>query len=403
MTAAAQQIRRFAPANLAGLGVLIAAIVFLWSWELVGHSSYAHRGSSDVGFYQVFASEIADGKVPYRDFAVEYPPGALVAFAAPITVVHPSRAHSYDVWFARAMGALGLLCMLLGTFVRRAALPLFVVAVSPLAVGSLALTRFDLWPATLTLAAIAALVNDRHRLGWAALAAAFAAKLYPIVLVPLAIAWTVRRRGGAELRASAAVGAAVAAAAFVPFAIVAPRGLWDSLWGQVSRPLEIESLAASYVKAFGHPHIVGTHGALAVSGHGVLAALSTVTEIVVLVALWTAFARGNPERDRLVRFAAASICTFIAFGKVLSPQYLIWLVPLVPLVRGARGLAASALLAVAIGCTDVVWYGAHRFDDYAFSSDWAWLVLTRNLILVAIVGVLAVPARFRSRAPSELD
>ena len=69
-----------------------------------------------------------------------------------------------------------------------------------------------------------------------------------------------------------------------------------------------------------------------------------LAQAAALVALWIAFARGPATRERLIRYAAACICAFVAFDKVLSPQYLLWLIPVVPLVRGsarARGDRAS--------------------------------------------------------------
>ena len=38
----------------------------------------------DVGRYHDFATLIDGGKLPYRDFYFEYPPGALPAFLAPL-------------------------------------------------------------------------------------------------------------------------------------------------------------------------------------------------------------------------------------------------------------------------------------------------------------------------------
>jgi peptidoglycan biosynthesis protein MviN/MurJ (putative lipid II flippase) len=131
--------------------------------------------------------------------------------------------------------------------------------------------------------------------------------------------------------------------------------------------------------------------------------VSSVIEVGILCFLWVGFARGRATPERFVRYSAATVCTFVAFDKVLSPQYLIWLVVLVPLVRGSRGALSLALLIAALLCTDFVWYSSHRFDDYAFSRDWAWLVLTRNLLLVVLVVVLAAPStvvRASSRKPS---
>ena len=75
---------------------------------------------------------------------------------------------------------------------------------------------------------------DRDRLGWGLLGAAVAAKLWPLVLVPLALVWSARR---GRLPAALA-GLVVVAAVFLPFAVLAPHGLWVSVRGQLSRPLE---------------------------------------------------------------------------------------------------------------------------------------------------------------------
>ena len=87
--------------------------------------------------------------------------------------------------------------------------------------------------------------------------------------------------------------------------------------------------------------MISSHGSQNISGHGAVAAFFACCSSPTLVALWIAFARGPATGDRLVRYSAAAVCAFIAFGKVLSPQFLLWLIPLVPLVRGRRGLAAT--------------------------------------------------------------
>jgi uncharacterized membrane protein len=283
------------------------------------------------------------------------------------------------------MALCGVLLVAVVASIRPAAA--FYVALGPLLVGSLILSRFDLWPALLATASLALLVRGRHRWGWALLGAAVAAKLWPLVLVPLALAWSIRR--GRPLAPLA--GAAVVVAVTLPFAIVSPGGLWDSVSGQASRPLQVESLGAAFVTTFSHPEIVTSHGSQNIVGHHALGSAFAVLQLLVLVALWIAFARGPATSERLLRYAAACTCAFIVFGKVLSPQYLIWLLPLVPLVRGRRGLAATALLTVALVLTQV-WF-PQRYFDYALEFRNAGVVLTRDLVLVALLAVLAWPLR----------
>jgi hypothetical protein len=142
-----------------------------------------------------------------------------------------------------------------------------------------------------------------------------------------------------------------------------------------------------------------SHGSqnLAGSGPDTLAVVQTVLQATALIVTWVWFAHGPVTRERLVRASAAAVCGFVAFSKVLSPQFLIWLVPLVPLVRGRRGLAASALLAVALVLTQL-WFPFRYWDLVLhFRTFPSWLVLLRDVTLVALFAVLSWPFGPRPR------
>jgi hypothetical protein len=100
-----------------------------------------------------------------------------------------------------------------------------------------------------------------------------------------------------------------------------------------------------------------------------------------------------------VHSSAAAVCAFVAFGKVLSPQFLIWLIPVVPLVRGRRGLWASALLLAALLLTQI-WFPFRYFRlSLDFEAGLSWVLLARDLALVALAVLLAWPSHIRRRPP----
>ena len=361
----------------------VAAGLFLACFGLVHTWFWAHGELVDWPTYQSYGSAIVDHhRVPYRDFSVEYPPGALPVF------VLPAYFGDYANALEWLMAACGVALVAVLAFIRREAA--YYAALAPVLVGSLILSRFDLWPALLLVAALAALLGGRDGLGWAFLGAAVAAKLWPLVVVPPAFLWSMRRgRGRAVL-----MGAVVVAIVFVPFALIAPHGLWHSLSSQASRPLQVESLGAAFLTTFGHPHVVTTHGSQNVAGHGALGAVLSALGALAVVGAWSAFARGPVTRDRFVRYAVAAVCGFVAFDKVLSPQYLLWLIPLVPLVRGRRGVGATGLLTFACVLTQV-WF-PQRYFAYADSFELAWVVLLRDVVLVAVFASLVTPRRERA-------
>lgn len=382
-----------------------AVAVFLVSWELLHHGFYARNEIVDTPVYERYGEAMTQGEVPYRDFSVEYPPAALPVFLLP--ALGEGDSNDFEDRFERLMAALGVACVLLVAVVASATwAPLFFAA-APLALGSVMLTRFDLWPATLTVAAIALLVGGRFRLGFGTLGLATAAKLYPALLVPIGFAHVWRLRGRREALICAGAFLAVLLAVVVPFAVIAPGDVWDSFWGQAGRPLQIESLGAGLLLASHHLFgldltMESSHGSQNLVGGGAdaLAVTSTLVQAAALVAIWLWYARGPAERGRLLAASAAAVCAFVAFGKVLSPQFLIWLIPLVPLIGGRRGLVACGLVAAALVLTQL-WF-PFRYWDLALGFDTAasWLVLVRDLVLVALTLMLITRVRpERARSP----
>jgi hypothetical protein len=389
------------------VAVGLAIALFVGAWVALHRGFYRHRQIIDTRIYQRYGDAMADRQVPYRDFGLEYPPAALPVF------VIPSLLRSQDGNLARyrdgfeaemlVCGVLALAFMLsillqLEAGPVRLTLALGLAAASPLLLGSVVLSRFDFWLAALTAGALAALVSGRSRLGLGGLGLAFAAKLYPAVLLPVALTWVWRRRGRREAVVCAGVFAAVALACFLPFLVIAPHGVWDALTRQTSRPLQIETLGAGLLLVAHQVAGVGltmrsSHGSQNLVGTGpdALAALQTVVQLAAVAAVSVWFARGPADRERFVRASAAAVCAFVALGKVLSPQFLIWLIPLVPLVRGRRGLAAGGLLAGALVLTQL-WFPFHYWElVFHFRALPSWLVLARDLVLVALLGVLVWP------------
>ena len=390
-----------------------AIALFVVAWTLLHVGFYRHKQVIDTPVYQRYGNAIADGKVPYRDFAVEYPPGALPMFALP-GLAEPGKNQRVSAGFRRAFetlmwmcGAAALLAMAVVLRVlRRSDLNVWAAlcfaAIAPLLLGSVILSRFDLWPAAICVAALAALVSNRLRLGHVLLGLGITAKLFAVVLVPLGVAYVWKRAGGREALTCLAFLAGVVAAVFLPFVVLSPVGVWDSLSVQLSRPLQVESFGASLLLV-GH-HVFGfglvgetSHGSQNVAGSaaGVFAVATTVLQVGVLGWIWTSFARGRGDGEALVRSTAAALCAFVALGKVLSPQFLIWLIPIVPLVRGRRGLWASALLAAALVLTQV-WFPFRYFRlALHFEAGLSWVLLARDLVLVALTVLLAFTLRRR--------
>ena len=400
------------------LDALVAAAVFVATAAAVTAAwQWSGNAITDIPLYRTYGERIANGLVPYRDFGFEYPPGALPALVLPALVTDTLTA--YRIVFAAELAAVGAAGVLLlsaalarlgrSTAQRRVALS--AVALAPLLLGGVVLTRFDLLPAALVTRSLLLAVSGRHRGAALVTGLGIAVKLYPAVLVPLLAVTAYRRGGRPELGRTLALTAAPAVVLYLPFFVLSPGGVLDSFGRQLGRPLQIESLGAGILLALhqladtslGWASGAGSQN-LTGPGTTTLAVTLGVAQVVAVVLVWVSYARrGAVTSERLVRHAAAAVVAFVALSKVLSPQFLVWLVLLVPLVAPPRGRAAFGLTALACALTAVwfplrYWELVREFDPLA-----SWLVLARGLTLLVLLVVLiraTESEQVRSRWPA---
>ncbi|HEY6604799.1 MAG TPA: glycosyltransferase 87 family protein [Gaiellaceae bacterium] len=363
----------------------------------------------DVHLYQGFADAVFDGRVPYRDFFMEYPPGALAVFLPPALA---GDAH-YNAAFKVLMALCGvatiflvaLILARLGASSGRLWTAVLLLALAPIALGPISLNTYDAWPALVTVATLFLLVAGAPVVALALLGVAFAAKVYPVVLLPPALVFLWLRAGrDVVLRASAAF-AAAAALIVVPFLALAPHGLAESFRAQAARGLQVESLGGSllavadrlglYDATVVHRTAPAISYELVGSLPEAVAVLSSVAQIVAVLLVAALYLRARNGWWLLAVSFAAAIAGFLAFTRFFSPQYLVWLVPFVVFLEPVAWVVAGVALVLA-----QVWF-FHYSVVFAL-GDYIWLVFVRD-VLVFVVFVLAARSLRRRRAVEDED
>ena len=385
----------------AATAAVLGAALFVGCCAVVRGGLFDSASYGDVHLYARYAHLMAQGRWPYRDFFDEYPPLAQPLFAF-VRLLPGTFAPAFK-WTMALFGAAALVLLVaalasVGASRVRLAVAAAAAGVAPVLVGPVFLNAFDLWPALLVAAALLAFVRGHERTSYVLLALAVAAKVYPVVLLPLALVETWERGGREWVRRGLLWFVGVLLAVHLPVAVAGLGGLRYSYWVQLKRGLEVESLGAAALLALDR---LGVHHVTLVASFStnvagrladvVAAASSLVAVAAVLLVAWLYRRRGR--REPLVA-AAAAVLAFVAFGKVFSPQYVDWLVPLVP----AAGAGASALLLAVLGLTRVVFDRFHAAggpNGEHYKHALTWWVFARDLLVLALYVLLVVRLRRR--------
>jgi hypothetical protein len=387
--------------------IAIALLAAGWALTLWA-APWSDESIGDLFVYRSFAEPVLHGGLPYRDVAFEYPPLAAIAIALPGLAGTEEEAFrwAFAAWTLAAAVAVVLLCGALarasGGDARRAMLA---AALMPVFCGALLRTHFDLFPVALLLGGLLLLCRERPRAGLAALALGAMTKGFPLVAVFVALAWLLgrglRREAWQGALACLVVMGAVGGAALA----LSADGALDAVRYHLDRPVQIESSPALVLLGL---DAVGLGDAESVASHRsdglVHPASDAVTPVfaAALVAL-VAFlcARAGGGRRELVIASLAACVAFALLGKVLSPQFVIWALPLGALAFAWRMHTLAAAVALAALLTQIE-FPAHYLDVVARDPAAIALVAARNLALLAVL-VLSVRALQPRRHEQLLD
>jgi len=374
------------------------------------------EGSNDLRIYRATGEAMLRGEIPYRDFFIEYPPGSFVTFVPPALL--STTASGFAGRFASEMALLIVASLILVALTARKngglrswAIPALTYTTGALLLYPVAVTRYDAVVAfTLAFAAWCAVLGGRYRLlGYVALGLGAAAKLVPVLAtLPLALV----RRDGDRSVSQAVWGYGtffvVVATFFLPAYLLGGEDLTRSFAYHANRGLQVESLGASVLTKLGLVTDVRfAYGAFEVQGSGtdLLSSLSfpITAALLLLTALFVyrEHRLGRLDAAQFPRYAAALILAFMLGSKVLSPQYVIWLLPLVPLAFvGFTGLGVSAVF-LAVCWTTTQIYPNHYADLLEGRPPGAELLLTRNFLLAVLwAAMLFLPSQYREKAAS---
>jgi uncharacterized membrane protein len=361
--------------------------------------------SGDVWEYYQAATGVLHGRLPYRDFALEYPPLAVLPFLVPLLLAggHTVSFKVYCWLLLAANLILSLVFMrtLLSVIRRMTPRPadaltwgvMGVVILSPLLPW-----RYDLFPALLTLLALRSVQRQHPVAAGVWLGLGVAAKLYPVVFLPILFTyyWLQKDRRAGGVLVAGCVSAIVVS--ILPFAAAGPKILSFLQYHQ-HRGIEAGSVAAGVVFL---AHLLWRMPVLVVFNYGAFHLVSPLSPVLLKIIPWTAAVllgltmiwawqqfkaeisrHGSVRFETLVVSLASILLAFVVTNKVFSPQYMIWFLPLAPLMA-RRHIPAFGAVFVLTGMLF-----PFAFPALISGEHWAiGLLLLRNLFTIGLLGHL---------------
>ncbi|MEU6355171.1 glycosyltransferase family 87 protein [Streptomyces sp. NPDC047072] len=368
-------------------------LLLLWVFKV-----YVFPGpdvTSDVSvIYHGWYDVLRTGTFPQDDVTWQYPPAAALAILSPALLPFLEYAQAFFVLAFAADLAVMLLLLYAGLRPDRRLRGAWVWVVGVPLLGPTVYSRYDVMVTAVAVAGL--LAAGRHpRVAGALVAFGAMLKVWPALLLV-----GIRRR---SVWVSAAVTALVLAGLFA----VAMPGAFAFLTFQRERGTEVESLG-SLVFHFARQHgwdgaVLLNYGSVEFLGPWVTtvstAALALTGMAFGLLLLWRLVAT-RFEAHTAADAALVAVLMFTTTSRVISPQYMVWLVGVaaVCLCFRASRMGLPALLVLVACFVTVLEFPIYFGDVVGSTPRGITLLVVRNGLLVAAT-VLGMRALWRDTVP----
>lgn len=346
--------------SVSSLVKLLVALLILAAFFLITRKYQ----QTDLAIYYDYSLKILQGQLPYVDFEVEYPPLALLPMVIPQlpSLLYRQSLLQYEICFfiqnlvlSYCIGKLILQIPSLQSNEAVKAIIFYTVLI--LLNLTTVFCRYDIFSTLLTLLALNSVLKNRSAFAGAWLGLGVAAKLYPVILLPIfSIYYLVknqRYRCGKLLISCFATTALV----FLPFVISGQSRFFSFLSYHKLRGLQMETIPAGILLLlhklnlvnvqfelnYGAYHLVSPDAAFILRA---LPLLNLALFGLVLIGCLNQFRReyktsGEISCESLISYITLTLLIFMLTAKVFSPQYIVWLLPfltLLPLTRTSLSL-----------------------------------------------------------------
>ncbi len=217
-------------------------------------------------------------------------------------------------------------------------------------------------------------------------------KVFPGLVAVPALIWELSRIRRSRVQGFLAFLATLMTGSAGWFLLGGPQVL-SSFQYHVDRGLEIETIYGGVIMAQGKlrgvdiPWVIEHKAVHLVPEWGDrFAAAAALVQLGALLLVGAQFWRRGAVEG--IRFAGAAILAYLALGKVLSPQYLIWLFPFLVTIGGWTGSRARWVFFFCCIITSLIYPG----PGFAQILDHQWLAIVilnmRNVLLLTVLALL---------------